>query len=268
MAFRFIPSGIHTPLILGAILLAPALIVLAASFLDKAHPLFRSLAWFWIAAFAISEIIFVDDLYAGKYTRFNTTLKWWGWTYAGALLTIAPRNLCSLSRACRFTTMGALLLSCVFAWDLGRHFITVPKPHAGQLEGSATITGDPAAARLISYLRQQPPSIVLQNLDRGSYTLAPGIVMFSGHNALLGWPDHERVWRGNMPEIGHRETEVRSFYDGTLPGPVEWLHANNVQHVLWLASDHAAHPGIWERLNQQLAPTFEWRDIGVWSRRN
>jgi len=268
MAFRLVPWDLHTPPLLAAILLAPAFIVLAVSFFDEGHPLHRPLAVFWITCFVLSEVIYVDDLYSGKYTRFNTTLKWWGWTYAGALLTTASRNLHSPSRVCRFATIGALLLSCFYAWDLGKHFYSVPKPHAGQLHGAATITDDPAMERIIAYLRLHPPSAVLQRLDRGSYTLIPGAIMFAGHNAFLGWPDHERVWRGSMPEIGHRETEVRSFYDGTLPGAADWLRVNRVQHVLWLSADHAAHPGVWEKRNQELAEDFEWHDIGVWSRRN
>jgi uncharacterized membrane protein len=267
MSFRAVPWEMHTPPILGVILLAPALLVLVASFLDKPAPVHRTLAWFWIACFVISEALYVDDLYSGKFTRFNTTLKWWGWTYAGALLTTAPLNLESKSWACRLVTLIALVMSCGYAWDLGHHFFMVPKPHAGRLDGAATLTDDPTQRSLIAYLRTQPASVVLQRPDKGSYSLIPGVAMFSGHNAFVGWPDHERVWRGSRPQIQHREIEMRYFYDGSLPGPLEWLRWNHIDHVVWLNADSALNPGVWEKLNPQLAPEFEWHEIGIWSRK-
>jgi uncharacterized membrane protein len=38
----------------------------------------------------LSEFIYVDDVYSGKFNRFNTVLKWWPAAYSGALLSIAP----------------------------------------------------------------------------------------------------------------------------------------------------------------------------------
>jgi uncharacterized membrane protein len=273
MTLRLVPSDAHTPVLLGAILLLPPLLVLGASVFDRTLPrLPRFLAVFWALCFVLSEVVYVDDLYSGRYIRFNTTLKWWGWTTAGAMTVSAAYLLESKRRMVRWVCRAALLVSCAYYYDLASFFFRTPSPHAGRLEGWSTLIDDPPHQAVFNYLRSLPKTTMLQRLDKGSYTLSPGLVLFAGHTPWLGWPDHEKVWRGELPVILERDAEVRFFYFAQLNDPLGWLRKNGITHVLWLRTEHSLPPGSWDRLNASIAEGYRWREfhrmddwrIGVW----
>lgn len=275
MTLRFVPADAHSPVHLAMILLLPALLVLGASFFDRAlPPLGRFFAVFWMVCFVLSEVLYVDDLYSGRYMRFNTTLKWWGWTMGGAMTVTAAYLLESKRRAVRWTCTAALLISCAYYYDLASFFFRTPSPHAGRLEGWSTLTDDPPHQAVFEYLRAQRPTTMLQRLDKGSYTLSPGLVLFAGHTPWLGWPDHEKVWRGDLPAILERDAEARFFYFAQLNDPLGWLQKNGITHVLWLRTEHSLPPGSWDRLNASIEGGYRWREfhrmddwrIGVWER--
>ncbi|MBL8177488.1 MAG: hypothetical protein JNK48_22620 [Bryobacterales bacterium] len=275
MALRFVPWDAHTPPVLGAILLLPPLLILAASLYDKTlPPLARFFSLLWVLCFVFSEVFYIDDLYSGRYTRFNTTLKWWGWTMAGAMTVTAAALLESKRRMVRCVTTAALLISCAYYYDLAGFFFRTPSPHSGKLQGWSTLTGDPPHEAVFAYLLTKPRTTMLQRLDKGSYTLSPGLVLFAGHTPFLGWPDHEKVWRGDLPEILERDAEVRFFYFAQMNDPLAWLKKHNITHVLWLRTEHSLPAGTWERLNASIGINYRWREffrmddwrIGVWER--
>jgi len=124
----------------------------------------------WIALLAFSEFFFIDDIYGGKYERFNSALKWWAWIYSGGILLIGGSNLRARSRLCRWGTAVVLVLVCSFAVELGIHYWTMPKPHVGQLDGAAGIRDDAGERVMLDLLRNEPPAIVLQRMPTGAYT--------------------------------------------------------------------------------------------------
>ena len=64
----------------------PLLAVLALnSFCGERSKNRRHSARYLLLLAVASEFVFVDDLYSGKYERFNTALKWWSWIYSGTL---------------------------------------------------------------------------------------------------------------------------------------------------------------------------------------
>lgn len=274
--FRPVSRGQHTPLILGAILLYPTIVAALLPLLAGERR--RWTAWasaLWLGLLAVSEVVFVDDVYSGAFNRFNTTLKWWPWIQAGALLTSGAYAMQSPRRVVRYVMMALLLVVSVYALDMTRHLVWTPKADAGRLDGAAWITSDTAERAMLEFLRAQPRSVVLQRLEAGAFTPAPGLVLFAGQIAFLGWPEHEKLWRGQRADIDIRSREVASFYAGDMADSASWLLNNHIEHVLWLKTEMAMPEGTFSRIDQQIGGAYFWREyyragdfrVGIWSRR-
>lgn len=263
-ALRLVPAGLHTPPVAGLFVFYPLLAVLALNLMCGER---TKLSWFfcalWIALLAASEFLFVDDLYTGKFERFNTALKWWAWIYSGAILTVGAMNLRSRSRVCRWGTSAVLVLISAFAVELGGHLVLGRSPHAGQLDGSALLREDSTQRAILAFLQRQPPGIVLQRLPEYAYITAPSLAIFSGQTALLGWTGHENNWRGNPPAVNRRADEVAAFYAGDLPDAARWLEQNHVRFVLWLEDENRLPAGTFEKIDLQIRPRYAWNDYSA-----
>jgi hypothetical protein len=161
----------------------------------------------------------------------------------------------------KWAAVTALFISCAYYFDLASYFFRTPSLHAGRMEGSATLTDDPPQQAILEYLKTIPKTTMLQRLDKGSYTLAPGLVLCAGHNPFLGWPDHEKVWRGDLPAILERDAEVRFFYFAQLNEPLAWLLKSGITHVLWLKTEHALPAETWGRIQASIEGRYGWREF-------
>lgn len=274
-ALRWVPAAERTPLLLGLIVLYPVIVVLLLCWLGRGSSMGVWLAALWIGCLVFSELFYIDDVYSGRFNRFNSTLKWWPWIWAGVLLTTAAQNLKSASRVCRVGTVVVLVAATSYAVDLGAYFLRTPKPHAGRLNGAGWITADRTENAIFEYLKAQPRAIVLQRPVGGAFVPSPGMVTLTGHNAFLGWPGHEKLWRGNQALVELRRNDVRLFYEGRLEGSEEWLIENGIEHVLWLKEENTLPAGTFESIQARIQDRYYWRQfhaagsfrIGVWSRR-
>jgi uncharacterized membrane protein len=228
----------------------------------------------WLAMLAFSELFHVDDIYSGRFNRFNTTLKWWPWIQAGALLMAGAYGMQSTSRLLRYGTALMLLLVSAYSFDMTRHLVFGPKPDAGQLDGAGPIRSDPAERAVLEFLKAQPRGIVLQRLEAGAFTTTPALVLLAGQTAFLGWPAHEKLWRGQRVDVDARASEVAGFYAGDMTNSLSWLLANRIDHVLWLKTEAALPSATFDRIDEQIRSRYVWRQyyragefrVGVWSR--
>lgn len=272
-AIRLVPRGLHTPPLLGLLVFYPVLAVLALHLIcgERSH---ESLAFcaIFIALAVASEVLFVDDVYSGKYERFNTVLKWWSWIYSATLLVIGALNLRSPSRICRAGTAAVLILTCGYARELGASWYGPQKGHFGQLDGAAWLREDPPEAAMLEFLASRPPAVVLEQIPERSYVAPPSLTIFSGDTAFLGWPNHEDIWRGYRPDIDQRAQEVDKFYRGEIPDAGGWLVQNGIGYVVWHRDDNRL--STYTRLDNQLRGAYFWREFsssadfhaGVWCR--
>lgn len=276
LKLQFLSASEHTPLLLGAIQLWPIAAAIVLPFAARER---RSwilwLSGLWIVLMVFTEVFYVDDIYSGPYNRFNTTLKWWPWIQAGALLVGGASGLQSMSRAARYATAVVLVVVSVYAVDMMRGLIYGYKGDFGRLDGAAWITDDPIDRVILEYLKAAPTSIVLQRLETGAFTPAPGIVEFAGQRAFLGWPEHEKLWRGNRADVILRQREVEQFYAGQMQNAAEWLIQNRIDHVLWLKAEYKLPKGTFDKINAQIRSHYYWREfytatddfrVGIWSR--
>jgi uncharacterized membrane protein len=273
MPIRMVLATQHTPPILWLLLFYPIVALLALQLLSgEKSRLTVGLCVLWIALLAFSEIFFVDDLYGGKYERFNSALKWWAWIYSGGILLIGGFNLRARSRICRWGTTAVLLLVCSFAGELGAYYWTMSKPHPGQLDGAAIIRDDAGEKVMLDLLRHSPPTIVLQRMPTGAYTAQPALTIFAGQTAFLGWPNHENVWRGNRSDIEVRRHEVELFFRGEIPDSSRWLADNGIGFVLWGRDENQLPPLTFDRLNDLIKDRYIWHGyyevgtyhVGLW----
>ena len=272
---RFVPHSLHTPLLPALLVFYPVIAVLALHLICGERSK-QSLAFcaIFLALAAASELLFVDDVYSGKYERFNTALKWWAWIYSATLLVIGALNLRSGSRICRAGTAAVLILICGFAPQLAANWWNPPKPHLGQLDGAAWLRDDPATRAMLAFLAAHAPAIVLQRISGRSYVAQPALTIFAGDIAFLGWANHEDIWRAYRPDIDQRAREVDDFYLGRNPDPVRWLEQNGVRYIVWSRNENSLK--TFAAIAQRIQGAYLWREFspqprehaGIWCRLN
>lgn len=275
-SIRLTAAGDHTPLLGWLLTFWPVVGIMLLALLERER---RTIALYfvvvWAVALATSEFLYNHDIYGGPWVRFNSTLKWWQWIYAGVVLTLGSLNLGSRSRVARYGTLLMLLPCLSFAYDLGRQYVGMRKDDMGQLSGAAWIQKDVVIANMIMDLSSRPDGVTIESGLVMANTESPAVTLFSGKQSLLGWPWLEATWRGGFIDVNQRLSQMNQFYSNTLPDPLGWLLHNNVRYVLWLPKDNVDHNSRFLPLNDQIKARYFWhhcygndRDfaIGYWER--
>jgi uncharacterized membrane protein len=276
IAFRMTESQDHTPLLGWIMTFWPVagIMVLGAFNRDRRRfSLF--LVAIWAVALVATECIYNHDLYSGPFIRFNSTLKWWQWVYAGIIMTLGACNLGSSSRVCRYGTFLLLLPGLGFAYDLGRQFAETPKDSRGQLAGSAWITKDVVIRDIITELGSRPDGVTLESGLIMANSESPAVTLFANKQSLLGWPWMEEAFRGGFFEIPERLDQINKFYANAAPDPLRWLLHNNVRYILWLPRDNVDNNSRFGPIREKIRPRYYWHGvygndqdfaIGYWER--
>jgi hypothetical protein len=249
-------------------------IVILALFSREHRSLTVFLIVIWVAELAVTEFFYNHDVYGGVWSRFNTTLKWWPWVYAGIILTLGAKNLGSSSAFCRYGTMVLLLPTLVFAYDLASEFLRQGKKDKGKLEGYAWIQ-DPVSRDLIVELGSRPDGIAVESGLEMANTESPSATLFARKMSLMGWPWHETTWRGAFLEIHERMEQNSAFYKGEIPDPLRWLLHNDVRYVLWMPRDNVDQNAHFQPLFDKIKSRYFWhrlygddkkQAVGFWER--
>jgi len=170
----------------------------------------------WLAAlgvflFLVPEIIFVRDPYGAELHRMNTVFKAYfqGWVF---LAVAAP----VLFRRAPVKRLGAAVLAAVLVLpalpDLAG-MMTAPF-RAGRLGVAGLEWMDPGDLAAVSRLKRMPPATVLVEAVGNAYSDYARLSSASGVPAVLGWSNHELVWRGGGigPVLERRRKLVRRVY--------------------------------------------------------
>jgi uncharacterized membrane protein len=215
-----------------------------------------------------------DGAYSGDFARFNPALKWWGWIFTGGFLALSGCLLASERVAIRAVAIVCLLLLALFAIDAGRFWLLRAKPYAGKMDGTGYYAADPSNARMLAYLTDAAPGLLLEPVydqrpvDTGIYG------SFSGKANLVGVPWILQVWQGGMTELLGLVSKVQALYAGTLADPLGFLTGYDVRYVLWSLRESKDLTG-WTTIDRAISPGYRWiefaaepgRHIGVWVRR-
>jgi uncharacterized membrane protein len=220
-------------------------------------------------------MIYVDDIYGGQFQRFNTVLKWWAWIYAGVLITISAINMGGDSRVARYGTVIVIVLIGFYAVDLTRYLLFAPKPQISRFNGHGWFTSDHVNRAMLSYLRSDEPGIVLDRNDKGAYARSSTFALFAEKPALIGWVEHESLWRGSPNHVRMLGDQVSAFYLGNKLDSLDWLLQNNVRYVLWGVDENGKSPNAFQLIQSQISARYFWKEfyavgdfrVGIWVRK-
>jgi uncharacterized membrane protein len=249
-----------------------ALIGIGASLRDERRTGQRwALAWLAVLLFA--ELFYVDDIYSGKFNRFNTYLKWMPFVYNGVLLSLGPICLSTAPKLRRRAAAAVLVLVCVYALPLGRFYTGTPKAHPGRMEGDAWLTQDPALRSIVEHLSRLSEGTTLEFPDDQAFARAPALTMACGQPSFIGWPGHEQLWRGGRFDIQARYDDARRFYAGDPGTSLRWLETNKIRYIIWQAAQNG-DPKTFQRISDLLGTSYLWHEtyragdfrVGFWEK--
>lgn len=260
-AIRPVAWSQHAPPLLFLAFLAPT-IGLSVLALLRRDRLSRWIGLAGLGFLAISEFVYVDDIYSAEFERFNTTLKWWPWIAAAVLLVAGPRVLAATgSRAVRIA--GALLCgyTLVFAIDLAGVWLRTPKPSFGKLDGTRYLTQRVETQLLLERLKLEPHGLAIERPEAKPFTNSAVLPLFAGHRLWLGWLGHEQLWRGYREDLPQRLETLTRFFDASLERPGDWLRGQGIDYVLWYQPDDTQER--WETLHGQISGRYAWTEVFV-----
>jgi uncharacterized membrane protein len=285
--------GEHAPLLAYVLQFWPIhlLLVFASVAVLGQH---KQYLWFVVllAVFLILiETININDLYVGRFERFNTTVKWWPWVAALATLLLAPIGLSRLNpgKSARIGTAVVLLISLLYVIGLGRSWLDTWKydqrKSFGQLDGSAFLRLKGLDAHnpqnitvwhsMMNYLKTRPQGVILERTkwDERAFTEMGLLPLLTNHPSVCGWASHEQLWRGYQRDIEQRWNRMNEFFLGNLPQPLEFLQSYDVQYIIWPGAEDV-DPALFEKISGQIGSHYEFvrldeanPRLGLWSRR-
>jgi YYY domain-containing protein len=167
------------------------------------------------------EYFYLKDSMGDVYYRMNTVFKFYfaAWLMMGASAfsmagrmagPFIPRDL--LPKKILYGIVAVLLVvfvSLPLALPLG----LTEGPHT--LDGLAYIDAThPGDAKAVAWLRAIPGNITIVEAEDGDYTYYSRVSSFTGIPAVIGWPFHEFMWRGDSPAwFATRVGDVRQIYE-------------------------------------------------------
>ncbi len=237
-ALLLLGSMISWPL-LGLLPLALAAIYAAYGYREQPSAAFA----LWVFALGSLvvwgvDVVFLRDIYG---TRMNTIFKFyyqvwllWG-TLAAYAMWLLSRNLSW--RTLLWLAPVLLLLVGSFVYPL-----RAPADQAAQrtLDGLAFLERErPAEQAAVDWIRTHtaPNAVVLQAPGKPYRADTARIASVTGRPTVIGWTQHEELWRGGQPELRDqvrtRAEDVTTLYTTTDPAQAQSLLARyNVDFVV------------------------------------
>jgi hypothetical protein len=229
------------------------------------------LAVLFLALLIFAEVFNAPDgAYRDDLIRFNPALKWWGWIFTGGVFSVSAALLASKSRVPRVTAAIVLVLISVFAVDAGRYFVFRSHAFAGKVDGTSYYAQDASNGRMLRYLMNAPPGIVLEKIHE-EFPRDTGIYgSFAQKPNLVELPHALPVWKRDLPELPALVAQIKSFYGGTNAQAARFLTDHDVRYVVWSYRD-ARDLARWQAIDAD----YRWMEfsatpeahIGLWIRR-
>lgn len=196
------------------------------------------------------EFIYFKDTYGDALQRMNTIFKFYhqAWPLLAIAVAVlgerAWREVSAGKLVVRFALAAAMVL-CLF------YPIEAAVSRLRQREGSFSLdlhnalyrrnSGDAAA---IDWLRNNAPAgAVVLEATGDPYSEFARISSHTGIPTVLGWANHEGLWRSNDQEIGERAAAVKEFYSSSDPRQAEVLARKyHVTHVVLGDMERRTYP--------------------------
>jgi uncharacterized membrane protein len=166
----------------------------------------------------ISEYVYVIDILV-KTPRINTVFKL---TYQSFVLfsLLAGVILTELIEKKRLLVVGILLtiigILCLYPVTSYPNYYLGFTRYSG-LDGSAWLKSEkPEEYAMARYLSENKNGKALIEYPGHSFSLSNSVSVFSGVPTVLGWREHEWLWRGNWNIVRERIEDIDTFYRAEL----------------------------------------------------
>lgn len=255
-------AALHWPLILFA---------MVSAFVPNARRIALLFGVVFLGLLIVSECVYVDDPTGGRYERTNTVMKWWGWIWSGALVSMATLLMASKLNWVKTLVTVVLLIINLYAIDIANYWYYSDTSGAGTVIADNVYTREPPVKDVFAFLKHAPDGIVLENNYGGSFTDSGIYAAFAVKPSLQGWPMHLETWHNTVANVWVLNNEIIQFYKGTLANPAPWLLANKVRYIVWNARDDD-EKNAWENINANIQGDYAWREfqsdpkfrLGLW----
>lgn len=192
---------------------------------------------------ALPEIVFLDDFFGPPYERMNTVFKfhYQAWIILGPASAVVFYELYRRGFI-QLTAMNKMAVFGVGSVVAGLLVVALVYPAVtihGRLQTTKSLSLDGLA-----FAQSQSPEIYQAAIwlkDNSSYDTvileAPGtsysdfnmISGWTGIPTLIGWGQHERLWRNNLDVIESRKDDARAIY---VDGRIDLLEMYGVKYVV------------------------------------
>ncbi len=203
----------------------------------------------------LSESVWVDDIYGWSLRRMNVVFK--SHLHAIVLLSLAlpavahvlwtePRHrLRAWTRGAMATLAGCALLASASVLAARWHQREPELTLNGLAAMERRWPGDAAAVRYLWH-HARPDDVVLEAAGR-SYSYTSRISFMTGRPTLLGWIEHEGLWRRGAAweaTLAARMAEVEALYDGPADRLASQLASAGVRYVVVGAVERRHYPAL------------------------
>jgi YYY domain-containing protein len=218
-----------------------------------------------IAMIGGCEFVYFKDSYGMDLQRMNTIFKFyhqaWPLLAIGGVVWAARAWEATgpARRPARAVLTAAALLSVL--WP-----VNVVVSRLRQREGPFTLDAavplarrDPGDAAAIAWLvKNAPAGSVILEATGDPYSEFARISSHTGIPTVMGWANHEGLWRSNNPEVGARAAAVRAFYSSPDPrADWETIGKYRVKYVVLGERERKAYPAAGRVADlPYLAPVF------------
>ncbi len=175
-----------------------------------------------LIAILAGELVYLRDSYGEKLYRMNTVFKLYfqAWTIlAIAAPWCAYRILTSPSTpsAVRTVCMGglAILIAATACYPIGVTQDRLAWGRQRTLDGNEYLRRDHADDyAAIEWLRgKADKNAVIVEASGNPYSYFARFSSNTGLPTIMGWANHEGLWRSHDPQVGRRQADVRRIYD-------------------------------------------------------
>jgi YYY domain-containing protein len=186
------------------------------------------------------EVVYFKDNYGDQLHRMNTIFKFYhqAWPlFAIGAVAFADRAWRATERPRRSLALGFALALFLAALYPATAIVSRLRQHEGRITLDARSAlerrnrGDLEAIEWLG--KNAPRNSVLMEASGDPYREFARISSHTGIPTVLGWANHEDLWRSNDPEVMQRLEQIRRFYSSPDPVTAEAvLRRYGVTHVV------------------------------------
>jgi uncharacterized membrane protein len=196
------------------------------------------------------ELAYFKDSYGEQLHRMNTIFKFYhqAWPLLGIAAVVFADRAWRATKVPR-RSLAFVLAVAVFAALL--YPATAAVSRLRQRDGSFSLDArkalrrrNPGDLEAIEWLEKNAPrgSVVMEAAGN-PYTEYARISSHTGIPTVMGWANHEGLWRSNAPEVMARFEEVRRFYSASDPQAArDILDRYHVTHVVVGDLERTSYP--------------------------